>query len=208
MARTFNVYNGDTLIKRGLSPLELQQLEPDTTYDLKISASEFMSESEKVAVPLFKTLPQNILPQVTAKTFTLGTGATVKDGVDGEVIFTLDGTNQLLKYDTTFKLPQLTEGKTYKLSVDIKFHNDVVGDVRNLRLSYNYIPGGAVMLETPRPITDTTKDKWIKIQGTKNIKYEPNTPTLWYLVFQDLIISNRITGTISLKNFQVFEVKT
>lgn len=207
MARTFNIYDGDNLIKSGLSPLELQQLTPDTNYNLKISASEFMSESEKIAVPTFRTLPENILPSVTAKTFTLGTGATVKDGADGEVIFTLDGANQLLKYDTTFKLPQLTEGKTYTISADIKFHSDIVGDVRNLRLSYNYLPGGEVVLETPRPIADVTTNKWIKIEGTKTIQYGKNPPSSWYLLVQDVIISNRIKGTISINNFQVFEIK-
>lgn len=210
MAREFKLYKGSEFIKQGTSPLQVTGLETGTIYPegyFKLSAYDtiYENESAKVDVPEFTTLYTNILPPVTAKAFTLGTGATVKDGTEGEVIFTLDGTNQLLKYDTTLKLPQLTEGKTYTISADIKFHSDIVGDVRNLRLSYNYLPGGAVMLETTRPITDVTKDKWIKIKGTNTIKYGTNPPTSWYLVFQEVVVSNRITGTISLKNFQVVE---
>lgn len=210
MAREFKLYKGSDFIKQGASPLQVNGLETGTIYPegyFKLSAYDtiYENESAKVDVPSFTTLYTNILPSVTAKSFTLGTGATVKDGAEGEVIFTLDGTNQLLKYDTTLKLPQLTEGKTYTISADIKFHSDIVGDVRNLRLSYNYLPGGEVVLETPRPIADVTKDKWIKIKGTKTIKYGTNPPTSWYLVVQDVVVSNRITGTISLKNFQVVE---
>lgn len=213
MAREFKLYKGSEFIKQGTSPLQVTGLETGTIYPegyFKLSAYDtiYENESAKVDVPEFTTLYTNILPSVAAKAFTLGTGATVKDGTEGEVIFTLDGTNQLLKYDTTFKLPQLTEGKTYTISADIKFHSDIVGDVRNLRLSYNYLPGGEVMLQTTRPIADVTKDKWLKIKGTNTIKYGANPPNSWYLVLQDVITSNRITGTISIKNFQVVEGTT
>lgn len=210
MAREFKVYHGSELIKQGTSPLQVTGLETGTIYPegyFQLSAYDtlYENESAKVDVPGFTTLYTNILPPVTAKTFSLGDGATTKDGTDGEVIFTLNGTNQLLKYDTTLKLPQLTEGKNYTISADIKFHSDIVGDVRNLRLSYNYLPGGEPVLQTTTPIPDTTKDKWIKIKGTNTIKYGLNPPSSWYLLLRDIMTANRISGTISLKNFQVVE---
>lgn len=201
---TYNVFTG-TLKKKW---------ELGKRYYVRLKGTKLESQNFTVYSDAGKTnkgnmsklaINHNLLPNITSKAFTLGTGATVKDGTEGEVILTLDGTNQLLKYDTTFKLPQLTEGKTYTLSADIKFHSDIVGDVRHLRLSYNYLPGGAVMLETTRPITDVTKDKWIKIKGTNTIKYDTNPPSNWYLVIQDFIASNRVSGTISLRNIQVVE---
>lgn len=149
--------------------------------------------------------PTSIIPSVKANSFTLGDGATVVDGDAGEVIFTLDGTKTLLKYDTRVKLPQLTNGLTYTISADIKFHSDVVGDVRNLRLSYNYMPGGQPVLQTTTPIQDTTKDKWLKIKGTNSINYSDVQPTNWYLLFRDMTTANKISGTISLKNIQILE---
>ncbi len=149
--------------------------------------------------------PTSIIPLVKANSFTLGDGATVTDGVDGEVIFTLDGTKTLIKYNTAVKLPKLTDGNSYTISADIKFHSDIVGDVRNIRLSYNYLPGGQPDLQTTTPIADTTKDKWIKIKGTKTINYGSVQPESWYLLLRDMMTANTITGTISLKNIQILE---
>lgn len=149
--------------------------------------------------------PTSITPPVKANSFTLGDGATVVDGNDGEVIFTLDGTKTLIKYDTRVKLPKATDGNTYTISADIKFHSDIVGDVRNLRLSYNYLPGGQPELQTTTPIQDTTKDKWLKIKGTNTVKYGDVQPTDWYLLFRDMTTANKISGTISLKNIKIVE---
>lgn len=210
MAREFKLYKGSEFIKQGTSPLQVTGLDTGTIYPkgyFQLSAYDttYENESQKVDVPEFTTLYTNILPPVTAENFSLGDGATTKDGIEGEVVFTLDGTNQLLKYDTRSKLPQLTDGKTYTISADIKFHSDIVGDVRNLRLSYNYLPGGEPVLQTTTPIPDTTPETWIKIKGTKAIKYGTNPPTSWYLLLRDMMTANRVTGTISLKNFQVVE---
>jgi predicted phage tail component-like protein len=145
----------------------------------------------------------NLLPKINKSAFTLGTGGTVTDGDDNEVVFTLDGSGQLLKYDTTFKLPPLLNGETYTISCEIKFHSDVVGDLKNIRLAYNYLPGGVTMVETDRPLTDTTLNKWIKLKGTRQVQYTANAPQQWYIVLQDAITANRITGTISLRNIKV-----
>lgn len=145
----------------------------------------------------------NLLPKINKSAFTLGTGGTVTDGDDNEVIFTLDGSGQLLKYDTRFKLPPLLNGETYTISCEIKFHSDVVGDLKNIKLVYNYLPGGATMIETDRPLTDPTLNKWIKLKGTRQVQYTANAPQQWYIVLLDFISANRITGTISLRNIKV-----
>lgn len=145
----------------------------------------------------------NLLPKINKSAFTLGTGGSVTDGDDNEVIFTLDGSGQLLKYDTRFKLPPLLNGETYTISCEIKFHSDVVGDLKNIKLVYNYLPGGATMIDTDRPLTDPTLNKWIKLKGTRQVQYTANAPQQWYIVLLDFISANRITGTISLRNIKV-----
>lgn len=147
----------------------------------------------------------NVSAKLNISSFSSGTGATVTGDVDSEVIFKLDGSNQLIKYNTAVKLPKLTDGNTYTISADIKFHSDIVGDVRNLSLCYSYLPDVKPALQTITPILDITTGKWIKIKGTNTIKYGSNQPDSWYLVFRDMMTANRISGTISLKNFQVVE---
>lgn len=96
MARTFNIYEGDNLIKSGLSPLELQQLTQDTTYNLKISANEEGRESDTVPIPQFKTLTTNLLKDFTPKTSTeylLGEWQTTEKFEQGDVYMVeLEGT--------------------------------------------------------------------------------------------------------------------
>jgi len=145
----------------------------------------------------------NLLPPVSANNFTLGTGGTVKDGEDGEIIFTLDGSNTFIRHNTTLRMPAVLPGETYTISAEIKFHSDIVGDVSNLRFTLNYLPGGAVSLETARPIADTSHDKWIQISRTQIPNFSTTPPTQWYLALQDVVTANRITGTISLRNLKI-----
>lgn len=211
MSRVFTVYKktGEKVVAESTSPVTITGLESGGIYPegyFKVTAIEDgKDESAKVDVPAFTTLYTNIAPAVKANSFTLGDGATVVDGDDGEVIFSLDGTKTLIKYNTAVKLPKLTDGNTYTISADIKFHSDIVGDVRNLRLSYNYLPGGQPELQTTTPIQDTTKDKWLKIKGTNTVKYGDVQPNSWYLLLRDMSTANKISGTISLKNIQIVE---
>ena len=145
----------------------------------------------------------NLLPPVSANNFTLGTGGTVKDGEDGEIIFTLDGSNTFIRHNTTLRMPAVLPGETYTISAEIKFHSDIVGDVSNLRFTLNYLPGGAVSLETARPIADTSHDKWIQISRTQIPNFSTTPPTQWYLALQDVVTANRITGTISLRKLKI-----
>ncbi|MCA6773561.1 BppU family phage baseplate upper protein, partial [Enterococcus mundtii] len=64
----------------------------------------------------------NLLPKITAAHFTSGNGATVEDGPDGEIIFTLDGSAQLTKFNTSMRLPALKNGKRYTISAEIMLH--------------------------------------------------------------------------------------
>lgn len=213
MARTFNVYNGDTLIKSGLSPLELQQLEPDTTYDLKISASEFMSESEKVAVPRFNTLPINHLRKIVASDFTTVNGATLTD--DGETLkITSDGTGRMQMVTPTARnnviTTPLVQGKTYKLVADIKVEEGYSGTPIPLNsfkiiLSGNTTEANRLIL-TANPIEISTTE-YKKMSGIATISGDISKVNNYYLIIQSDNSAERFTGTLRIKNIQVNEVK-
>jgi len=146
----------------------------------------------------------NLLPKITADHFTSGNGATVEDGPDGEIIFTLDGSAQLTKFNTSMRLPALQNGKRYTISAEIMLHEGLEGDGSNIRLATSYLPGGMVMLATNRPIP-TNSNRWQLIQGTQTVVYGANSPTTWYLILQDVTASSRIKGEISLRNIKIEE---
>lgn len=211
MARTFNVYNGDTLIKSGLSPLELQQLEPDTTYDLKISASEFLSESEKVTVPVFKTMPENILRPLTAKDFTIVRGATLSD--DGNVLkLTSDGTERIQLYTppTTNSVltKPLVKGKTYRISAKIKFDEGYLPVDQPLRSFLLIIVGMSpstrlILTRTPVPVNT---NEYIEFSGEVGITGDTSGFTNYYLIMQSDNGTERFTGTVRIKDMELREV--
>ena len=146
----------------------------------------------------------NLLPKITADHFISGNGATVEDGPDGEIIFTLDGSAQLTKFNTSMRLPALQNGKRYTISAEIMLHEGLEGDGSNIRLATSYLPGGMVMLATNRPIP-TNSNRWQLIQGTQTVVYGANSPTTWYLILQDVTASSRIKGEISLRNIKIEE---
>lgn len=146
----------------------------------------------------------NLLPKITAAHFTSGNGATVDDGPDGEIIFTLDGSAQLTKFNTSMRLPALQNGKSYTISAEIMLHEGLEGDVSNIRLTTNYLPGGQVMLATARP-SPTATNSWHTIKGTQIVTYATTRPQQWYLVLQDVTASSRIKGKISLRNIKIEE---
>lgn len=146
----------------------------------------------------------NLLPKITAAHFTSGNGATVEDGPDGEIIFTLDGSAQLTKFNTSMRLPALQNGKRYTISAEIMLHEGLEGDASNIRLTTNYLPGGQVMLATARP-SPTATNSWHTIKGTQIVTYATTLPQQWYVVLQDVTASSRIKGKISLRNIKVEE---
>lgn len=147
----------------------------------------------------------NLLPPIDHKNFLNGTGANVSTNQDGEIVFVLDGNDQLNRHNTAIRLPAVTEGKTYTISAEIMFHNDLVGNPSNIRLSLNYLLSGWTCLETTRPIQDVSKGKWIKLTGTKVAKYGDVGPQQWYLNLLDVTQSNRMTGTISIRKIKIEE---
>ena len=151
----------------------------------------------------------NLLPKIKASNFAQGNaGVTVKDREDGGIDFVLDGTTQFLRYNPTIPLPPLLEGETYTISAEIMFNSDLVGDLRNISLRVSFLPSGTSVLFNTRPLPDTSRNKWIKIKGSNVIDYTTVSsgrvsPDVFYLVFQDIVGSNKITGTISLRNLKV-----
>lgn len=146
----------------------------------------------------------NLLPKITAAHFTSGNGATVEDGPDGEIIFTLDGSAQLTKFNTSMRLPALKNGKRYTISAEIMLHEGLEGDASNIRLTNTYVPGGNIMLSTVRP-SPTATNSWQTIKGTQIATYATTPPQQWYLVLQDVTASSRIKGKISLRNIKIEE---
>lgn len=146
----------------------------------------------------------NLLPKITAAHFTSGNGATVEDGADGEIIFTLDGSAQLTKFNTSMRLPALQNGKRYTISAEIMLHEGLEGDASNIRLTNTYVPGGNIMLSTVRPLPTAT-NIWHTISGTQIATYATTLPQQWYVVLQDVTASSRIKGKISLRNIKIEE---
>lgn len=212
MARTFNIYDGDNLIKSGLSPLELQQLTPDTNYNLKISATEFMTESEKIAVPTFKTLPENILRPIQASDFTTVRGATLEDD-GGAIKLTSDGTERIQCYTAPTTNSVLTKpfvtGKTYRLSAKVKFDEGYDPAVLPLRSFVLVITGMSpstrlVVTRTPIPASTT---EYVEFSGELGITGDMSGFTNYYLIMQSDSGTERFTGTLRIKDFKVIEVK-
>ncbi|MFL0441610.1 BppU family phage baseplate upper protein [Enterococcus pernyi] len=146
----------------------------------------------------------NLLPKITAAHFTSGNGATVEDGPDGEIIFTLDGSAQLTKFNTSMRLPAIQNGKRYTISAEIMLHEGLEGDASNIRLTNTYVPGGNIMLSTVRPLPTAT-NIWHTISGTQIATYATTLPQQWYVVLQDVTASSRIKGKISLRNIKIEE---
>lgn len=212
MARTFNIYDGDNLIKSGLSPLELQQLTPDTNYNLKISASEFMSESEKIAVPTFRTLPENILRPLKASDFTTVKGATLTD--DGDAIkLTSTGAERIQCYTPPTTNSVLTKplvtGKTYRLSGKVKFdegYSPAENPLRSFLLVITGMSPSTRLIITRTPVTVSTTD-YVEFSGEVGITGDTSIFTNYYLIMQSDTSSERFTGTIRVKDFKLIELK-
>lgn len=211
MVRTFNVYHGDKLIKSGLSPLELQQLTPDTSYDLKISASEFMSESEKVDVPLFKTLPENILRPLKTSDFTTIKGATLSDDMNA-IKITSDGKERIQCYTPATTKSVLTKpletGKTYRISAKVKFdegYNPTANPLRTFVLVLTGMSPSTRLIVTRVPIPVSTTE-YLEFSGEVGITGDTSIFTNYYLIMQSDTGTERFNGTIRLKDLELREV--
>lgn len=146
----------------------------------------------------------NLSAKLNASSFSLGTGATVADDND-EIVFTLDGTNQLSKYSTRIQTP-LVEGKQYTVSCEIMLEDGFAGDPSGIRLQHAYLPGGNIVLMTTT-VPKNELNTWQKLVGTQTVKYTSDAPNEWYPVFRD-IRNLKLTGKVRLRNIKIEEGST
>lgn len=146
----------------------------------------------------------NLSAKLNASSFSLGTGATVADDND-EIVFTLDGTNQLSKYATKAQVP-VAEGKQYTISCEIMLEDGFTGDPSGIHLQNAYLPGGVAVLQTAT-VPKNELNKWQKLIGTQTVKYTSDAPNEWYPLFRD-IRNLKPTGKVRLRNIKIEEGPT
>lgn len=146
----------------------------------------------------------NFSAKLNASSFSSGTGATVADDND-EIVFTLDGVDQLLKY-TVRAQTSLIKGKQYTISCEIMLEDGFTGDPSGIRLQHAFLPGGSVVLMTTTEPKNEL-NKWQKLVGTQTVEYTSATPSEWYPVFTD-IRNIKPTGKVRLRKVKVEEGPT
>ena len=146
----------------------------------------------------------NVSANLNASSFSLGTGATVADDND-EIVFTLDGTNQLSRY-TTNAQTRLIEGKEYTISCEIMLETGFTGDPSGIKLLHAYLPGGITVLQTDT-VPKNELNKWQKLIGTRTVTYGSNLPSGWYPLFRD-IRNLKPSGKVRLRNIKIEEGST
>lgn len=146
----------------------------------------------------------NVSANLNASSFSLGTGATVADDND-EIVFTLDGTNQLSRY-TTNAQTRLIEGKEYTISCEIMLETGFTGDPSGIKLLHACLPGGITVLRTDT-VPKNELNKWQKLIGTRTVTYGSNLPSEWYPLFMD-IWNLKPSGKVRLRNIKIEEGST
>lgn len=146
----------------------------------------------------------NLSAKLNASSFSSGTGATVADDND-EIVFTLDGTDQLSKYSKRSQTP-LVEGKQYTISCEIMLEDGFTGDPSGIRLQHAYLPGGSVELQT-LTVPKNELNTWQKLVGTRTIPQYSSTPNEWYPLFRD-IQNLKPSGNVRLRNIKIEEGST
>lgn len=146
----------------------------------------------------------NLSINLNASNFASGTGATVVDDED-EIVFTLDGENQLSKYLLRTQTP-LVEGKEYTISCEIMLEDGFTGDPSGIRLQHAYLPGGIIELQTDT-VPKYELNTWQKLVGTRKIDQFSETPNEWYPLFRD-IRNRKPSGKVRLRNIKIEEGPT
>ncbi|TYQ99430.1 BppU family phage baseplate upper protein [Enterococcus faecium] len=146
----------------------------------------------------------NLSAKLNASSFSLGTGATVADDND-EIVFTLDGTNQLSKYATKAQVP-VADGKQYTISCEIMLEDGFTGDPSGIRLQHAYLPGGVAVLQTDT-VPKNELNTWQTLIGTRTVKYTSDVPNEWYPLFRD-IRTLKPTGKVRLRKVKIEEGPT
>lgn len=147
---------------------------------------------------------QNVSANLNASSFSSGTGATVVDD-NNEIVFTLDGTDQLSKYTTRAQTP-LIEGKQYTISCEIMLETGFTGNPSGLRLQHVFLPGSINVLQT-LTVPKNELNTWQKLVGTKTINYYSKVPNEWYPIFRD-IQNLKPSGKVRLRNIKIEEGST
>lgn len=149
----------------------------------------------------------NLSAKLSASSFSSGTGATVADDND-EIVFTLDGTNQLAKYALRTQTPLAppVEGKQYTISCEIMLEDGFTGDPSGIRLQHVYMPGGVFVLQTTT-VPKNELNTWQKLIGTQTVKYTSDAPNDWYPLFRD-IRNLKPTGKVRLRKIKIEEGPT
>ncbi len=146
----------------------------------------------------------NLSAKLNASSFSSGTGATVADDND-EIVFTLDGTNQLSKYATKAQT-SLIEGKQYTISCEIMLETGFTGDPSGIKLLHSYLPGGITTLQTDT-VPKNELNKWQKLIGTRTVTYGSSLPNEWYPLFKD-IRNLKPSGKVRVRNIKIEEGST
>ncbi|MET1814850.1 BppU family phage baseplate upper protein [Enterococcus faecium] len=146
----------------------------------------------------------NLSAKLNASSFSSGTGATVADDND-EIVFTLDGTNQLSKHTLRTQTP-LVEGKQYTISCEIMLETGFTGDPSGIKLLHSYLPGGITTLQTDT-VPKNELNKWQKLIGTRTVTYGSSLPNEWYPVFKD-IRNLKPSGKVRVRNIKIEEGST
>ncbi|HAQ9252519.1 TPA: DUF2479 domain-containing protein, partial [Enterococcus faecium] len=146
----------------------------------------------------------NLSAKLNASSFSSGTGATVVDDED-EIVFTLDGENQLSKYALRTQTPLVKE-KQYTISCEIMLEDGFTGDPSGIRLQHAYLPGGILVLQTDT-VPKNELNTWQTLIGTRTVNYTSDVPTGWYPLFRDTL-NLKPSGKVRLRNIKIEEGPT
>ncbi len=146
----------------------------------------------------------NLSAKLNASNFSSGTGGTAVDDGD-EIVFTLDGTDKLLKYTLGTQNP-VTKGKQYTISCELMLETGFTGDPSGICLQHAFMPGGVAVLQT-ETVPKNELNTWQTLIGTRTVEYTSGVPTAWYPIFRD-IRNLKPSGKVRLRNIKIEEGST
>ncbi|HAQ7824851.1 TPA: hypothetical protein IX757_000132 [Enterococcus faecium] len=148
----------------------------------------------------------NLMANINADSFSLGSGAlsVVDDG--DEVVITLDP-NHKLEVLKPKSQPALLTGKTYTVSVEIMLEGDFTGDPSKIGLRYIKMPNWVSELYTRNTLT-ATKGVWQKLTGTVKITAASDNAESWLIMLQNKDANNSLSGKLRLRHAKLEEGST
>lgn len=146
----------------------------------------------------------NLMRVIKASDFKIESDAAVSDLGYNSIRITSQGTNRLSVF-TLNNIPSLVSGKTYAMSVTIKFEEGTTGDIDKLRVSYRKANGGTILLTADTKDAEVGKEITIKATGT--INYEITDLSKFYLTI-DTLVGAKINGSVIVSNIKIEEGST